>query len=222
LSAFSFIKYKVGFFIRKITFSSIDYWEQRARKYGERSVLNIGLGDEEVNSIKNFQMETIFPLLEKELNGSEKNLLDFGCGPGRLSVELANLTGCSVIGADPIEYLLQLAPTKLGVSYKKISNNKIPVENDAIDIIWIGFVLGGIVKRKSLNQTINELNRVAKKDCLLFLIENTTDKKNIISWKYLSKQKYIDLFKNFNLLHLKDFYHGGERFSIFAGRNAGE
>jgi ubiquinone/menaquinone biosynthesis C-methylase UbiE len=218
LSVLSKLKGKIGFFIQKLTFSSLDYWEERAKKYGESSVLNLGLSEDEIRSSKDFQLKTFFPLLKKELSGDEQTLLDFGCGPGRLSVELADFTCCNVTAVDPIKYLLQLAPVNPNVSYKQISKNIIPATDNTFDIIWICFVLGGIVNKKDINQTIKELNRVIKKGGLLFLIENTTDKKNILSWKYLSKEEYMNLFKNFNLEHLHDFNYGGELFSIFSGR----
>ena len=221
MSGLSKLQSKIGFLIYKLTFSPIAYWEHRARQYGKQSVLNIGLNENEIKLVKGFQVKTIFPLLKKELSENEQTLLDFGCGPGRLSVELANFTHCQVTGVDPIEYLLQLAPADENVSYKKIINNIIPAKNAAFDIIWISFVLGGIVNKKDRNQTIKELNRVIKKDGLLFLIENTTSQKDTISWKYWSKQKYLDMFKNYNLIHLQDFHHGGELFSIFSGRYKG-
>ena len=212
------LKAKIGFYIRKLTFSPIAYWEDRAQKYGERSVLNLTHSTEEMKLVKGAQIDSIFPHLKKELNGSEKTLLDFGCGPGRFSVDLANLTHCTVTGTDPIQHLLELAPKSDKVQYKLMQNGKITEANESFDVIWICLVLGGIVRRKELNKTIKELNRVSKKGGLLLLVENTSDKKNIISWKYRSVQKYIDLLKNFNLNHLEDYYDAGERISIFAGR----
>jgi len=201
-----------------MTFSPIKYWEERAKEYGERSVLNISLSEDEIRSLKEFQEKTIFPFLKKELNGAEKTLLDFGCGPGRLSVELADLTHCEVLGVDPIVYLLELAPVKQNVSYKKIEKNIIPSGDNTFDIIWISFVLGGIVNKNDLHQTLKELNRVLKKNGLLFLIENTSEQKNSLYWKYYTKEYYTNLFRNLNLVHVHDFYHANERFSIFTGR----
>ncbi|MGZ3751742.1 MAG: class I SAM-dependent methyltransferase [Mucilaginibacter sp.] len=218
MSLFSKIKFKISLIIKKLTFSPIAYWEERAKIHGERSVLNLSHGDEELKAVKDFQVKTIFPLLQKELKGNERSLLDFGCGPGRFCVDLANLTGCEVTGADPIEYLLQLAPKDPRISYKKIEHGRIPAADESFDIIWVCLVLGGIVTRKDLKKTIKELNRVARKGSLLFLIENTTVKKNILSWQYHSKAFYINLFKNFNLFHLKDYEDLGECISMFAGR----
>jgi len=218
LSFLSGIRSKVGAIKRRITFSPLKYWEERARQYGERSVLNLSHSAEEMKAVKDLQIHTLFPLLKKQLNGTEKTLLDFGCGPGRFDAELAEITGCTVTAADPIEYLLQLAPVHPKVSYKKIADSRIPAEDESFDIIWICLVLGGIVTEKALHQAIKELNRVAKKDALLFLVENTTDQKDIMTWRYRPKQTYIDLFKRFNLVHLADYDDAGECNSVFAGR----
>jgi len=219
LSFLSGIRLSVGVIKRKIFFSPIKYWEERARLYGKNSVLNLTLNEQEIKSLKDFQLNTIFPVLSGQLTGNEKKLLDFGCGPGRLSVELAHSTGCEVVAADPIEYLLQLGPRDASVTYRKIIRNRIPAKTGEFDIIWICFVLGGIVKRRTLNQTIKEINRVAGNNCLLFIIENTSVKEDIISWKYRSVADYIGMFGNFGLKHMRDFVHANERFSILAGRN---
>jgi ubiquinone/menaquinone biosynthesis C-methylase UbiE len=212
------IKYKIGSILQQINFSPIKYWEERARQYGERSVLNLSHSTAEMEAVKDLQVNTLFPLLKKQLNGTEKTLLDFGCGPGRFDVELAELTGCMVTAADPIEYLLELAPADPRISYKKISNSRLPAEDESFDIIWICLVLGGIVRKRDLDKTVKEIYRVAKKGALLFLIENTTSQKDILTWKYRSKQTYINLFKNFNLVNLGDYEDSGELNSMFAGR----
>jgi ubiquinone/menaquinone biosynthesis C-methylase UbiE len=171
-----------------------------------------------MKAVKDMQINTLFPLLKQQLDGSEKTLLDFGCGPGRFDIELANLTNCAVTAVDPIEYLLQLAPKDQRVSYKKISGGTIPATDGSMDIIWVCLVLGGIVKEKDLQQTIKELNRVAKPGALLFLVENTTDQKDIMTWKYRSATAYIAMFTRFNLVHLENYSDAGESISVFAGR----
>jgi SAM-dependent methyltransferase len=218
LSIIASLRHRVGLLIKRITFSPIKYWENRARQYGARSVLNLSHGPEEMASVKEMQINTIFPLLKLQLGGDEKTLLDFGCGPGRFTIELADLTGCRIMAADPIDYLLQLAPKDSRVSYQKIVNRRIPTEDGSIDIIWICLVLGGIISKNELSKIVREIKRIANKNALLFLVENTTDRKNIISWHYRSKKAYIALFKEFNLVHLKDYDDSGECNSIFAGR----
>jgi len=212
------VKSKIGRLVRRFTFSPIKYWEERAKNYGELSVLNLSLNEDEIKSLKEFQASTIFPFLKRELTGEEHKLLDFGCGPGRLSVELSELTKCEVLGVDPIEHLLELAPFHPDVSYQKTDKNIIPAPDNTFDIIWISFVLGGIVNKRDFNKTLKELDRVLNKNGLLFLVENTSDQKNALHWKYYTKDHYIRLFQHLNLVHVHDFIHGNEQFSIFTGR----
>ncbi len=211
---------KIKYLTRRVFFSPIAYWEKRAQQFGELSVLNLNLTETEIKSLKEFQIATIFPLLKVELKGDEQTLLDFGCGPGRLSIELANFTNCHVTGVDPIEHLLTLAPNAANVSYKKIKNNIIPATNESFDVIWISFVLGGIIYRNDLKRTIDELYRILKKGGLLFITENTSNKENNLHWKYHNAQVYIKLLSKFNLVHQKDFIHGNEQFSILSGRKS--
>lgn len=212
------IKGKISAIINAVTFSPIKYWEDRAKKYGELAVLNLGHGKEGLNKIKEIQLQTIFPVLKDQLRGNENTLLDFGCGSGRFSVELANLIGGNVTAVDPIDHLLQLAPKADNINYKKIVDNKIPAADSSFDVIWICLVLGGITSNHNLKLAVDEINRVARPNALLLLIENTSNKKNILSWKYRSKDTYISLFKKFDLKNLIDYDDLGERNSIFAGR----
>jgi ubiquinone/menaquinone biosynthesis C-methylase UbiE len=218
LSLYYKIKFKIAQIVKKVTFSPIKYWENRAKEHGEFSVLHLGHDKKEFEQVKEFQIQTIFPLLKAQLNGTETHLLDFGCGPGRFTVELAKLINGTALGVDPIEHLIKLAPEANNVSYKKIADSLIPAPNESFDVIWICLVLGGIVTDKKLKQTINELIRVSKKNTLLLLVENTSAQKDILSWKYRSKQTYINLLKKFNISHLKDYDDLGECISIFAGR----
>lgn len=219
MSFFSKVKFQVSIIIQKLTFSPIEYWEKRAKQHGELSVLNVNYSAEEVAAVKKFQIDTLFPLLKTELNGREKNLMDFGCGTGRFTIDLAELTNCKVTGIDPIEHLLDLAPKHKDVTYQKLIGEKIPTPDNSFDIIWICLVLGGITSERKLKQIVKELARVKKENCLLFLVENTSIKPNQIYWKYRTGNAYIKLFSAFNLKHIKDYYEIDERISIFAGRS---
>src|SRR5687767_6430223 len=90
--------------------SGVAYWERRARQYGARSVLNLHHGEEEIDRVTRRQIETLSPLLRSQLRGDERVSVDFGCGTGRFSGALTELTGGSVLAIDPIEHLLRLAP----------------------------------------------------------------------------------------------------------------
>lgn len=195
------------------------YWTDRAKKFGSRSVLNLGHSEDEMENITQMQRDLIFPILEKTLAGNEKNILDFGCGPGRFSLDLANLIHGNCIGVDSTQYLLDLAPVSSKVQYRLIPKTGIiPVEGNSMDVVWICLVLGGIISDKLLDKTANEIDRVLKQNGLIILIENTMDKKSHVFWKHRSIDFYLNLFKNYNLKLESDYYDLGDRISIFMGR----
>ena len=62
--------------IRIKRYSVIEYWEQRAKFYGSRAVLNIGHSEAEMNAVTERQKSIIFPLLKPYLN---ENIKIVGC-----------------------------------------------------------------------------------------------------------------------------------------------
>ena len=125
-----------------ISRSAIGMWKKRAKKYGARAVLNIGHSAEEVDAVTQMQKGKIFPILKNALTGDEKTTLDFGCGPGRFTTDLAEITQGNVIGVDPIQNFLDIAPRHSSVEYRLMKKGVIPVVDESVDIVWICLVLG--------------------------------------------------------------------------------
>ncbi len=194
------------------------YWQQRAAEYGRRAVLNLGHAEEEFDQVTEHQWKELIPYLQPLLIGDEKLILDFGCGPGRFTAELARLIGGKAIGVDPISHFIELAPKHSFVEYRAMRDGEIPVSSESVDVVWICLVLGGVVKDRLLIKTLAEINRVLRKDGLLFLVENTTVKSNGGHWVFRSTDEYIDMFPFMKLVHLHDYFDLGERISIMAGR----
>jgi SAM-dependent methyltransferase len=88
--------------------AGIQYWERRVRDHGRRAVLNLGHSDEEFERFTAWQWDQLSPSLRAQLRGDEKSILDFGCGAGRFTPELARLIGGRAIGVDPIPRLLEI------------------------------------------------------------------------------------------------------------------
>jgi ubiquinone/menaquinone biosynthesis C-methylase UbiE len=197
--------------------SLIEYWEQRAKKYGRRSALNISHSDEEYELITEQQKHEIFPYLSQSLKGDEKIILDFGCGPGRFTVDLALMIGGQAIGVDPINSFLEVAPKHPDVDYKQLEQGKILLPDCSVDIVWICLVLGGI-NYQALETTVHEIMRVLKNDGLLFLVENTSDKRSKSHWFFRRVSDYQALFPSVALVHLHDYFDLNERISIMSGR----
>jgi len=193
----------------------LEYWENRVRMYGARSVLNIAHAQENMAEITRMQEQEIFPHFRSQLNGTEKVILDFGCGPGRFTPQLAGLICGKAIGIDPMRELLREAPSSPDVSYECVRCSRLPFADGSMDAIWCCLVLGGIAEP---TETISELCRVLRSDGLVFLVENTSDQPDGKYWKYRSVEQYISLFDFAKLIHLHDYSDVGERISVMAGR----
>ena len=205
--------------LKEFTGSGIDYWEQRHKKFGARSVVNLGHQEVEFDKVTQMQKEKLFPILEEHLSGSENLILDFGCGPGRFTGGLADIINGKAIGVEPSRHLLSLAPKNPNVEYRIMKEGEIPAETASIDVVWVCLVLSIIVDERILRNTINEVDRVLKKDGSLFLVANTTDGKQDLEYiKFRSVQKYQEYFNFLNLRHISDYFDLGERISIMAGK----
>lgn len=205
--------------MKKVLLSNHTYWKRRVKQYGKHSVLNILHPPEEYDNITNRQKEILFPLFRKQLSSDEKVLLDFGCGPGRFTKDLAEIINGRAIGLDIVKELLDMAQKSQNVEYCLLKNNIIPAENEAFDVIWICLVLGGI-KDEDLPPLVGEINRVLKKGGLLFLVENTTKKPSGKFW-YFKNYEFYKTLLNFMILELKGEYLDlDENITIMSGRKS--
>jgi len=213
--------------LRRVAFPSSDpdppmtYWKKRARRFGRRSVLNLGHPEEAYDAVTRTQWERLLPLLREQLRGDERIVLDLGCGPGRFSVELARLTGGQVVAVDPIGYLLELAPPDPDVTYRAMDEGIIPVADASADLVWICLVLGGITDDAVLHRTAAEVRRVLRPGGLLFMVENTTDTEGSERWRFRPVAFYQRLFEGLDLRPVGAYDDLGERISVMAGRSLG-
>ena len=185
--------------------------------YGARSVLNLAHGGDQIEAVTERQLAILIPQLRSQLNGHERVVLDFGCGTGRFSGALAEATGGRVIAADPVQQLLDLAPKHRGVEYHLITDT-LPLEDHSIDVVWICLVLGAIVDRNVLLRAVSEIDRVLAPEGLLFLVENTADKKSLRHFHFRSEEDYAALFPSVDLRPVSAYEDAGERISVLAGR----
>lgn len=204
-------------YLRAVSSGSSAYWERRARRHGRRSVLNISHTDAEYEHITTWQKSILFPLLQAHLNGSERLVLDFGCGPGRFTPGLAQLLGGRAIGVEPIATLLDLAPADPQVEYKLLRHGRIPLTDHSVDVLWICLVLG-VIRGRKLHDTLQELRRVVAPGGLVFLVENTTAKPSRKQIEFRSVAEYAKLVNFAQLQHLHDYEDLGETISVLAGR----
>lgn len=194
-----------------------EYWERRARQFGARSVLNLGHGDSEYQSVTEGQKREIFPHLTRLLRGDERLAVDVGCGPGRFTRDLAEVIGGRAVGMDIVQAFLDMAPPDPRVEYRPMGEGTIDLPDGCAGLVWICLVLGGI-KEPNLSRTAAEALRILRPGGLLFLVENTSSMPASEHWAFRSVSDYRAMFPSVGLEHLHDYVDLGERISVLAGR----
>jgi ubiquinone/menaquinone biosynthesis C-methylase UbiE len=193
------------------------YWAKRALRYGHRSVLNLGHREAELAEVTGMQRTTLFPLLRAQLRGREGVVLDYGCGAGRFTTDLADIVHGKAIGVDPTEQLIEIAPRSATVEYYVLQDDKLPLPDASVDVAWICLVLGCIPDER-LNLSIAELRRVIRHEGLVFLVENTAQRPDRPYFHFRPVEKYRELFSWAALEPIGGYDDLGERISVLAGR----
>jgi SAM-dependent methyltransferase len=198
-------------------FDGTQYWEERAIKHGKHAVLNLSHQETEFDQVTVSQKRTLLPLFSSQLLGSERTVLDFGCGPGRFTEDLATaIHGCAV-GVDISKELVHLAPPAPNVTFRVVPVEVTPGDSAEFDAVWICLVLGGIPET-ALKNTVMLLEEVLKPGGLMFLVENTAQKPDGAYWFFRSASYYQTLFPSINLQRISTYTDVSEEISIFAGR----
>jgi ubiquinone/menaquinone biosynthesis C-methylase UbiE len=197
--------------------TGVKYWKYRVKKLGRLSVVNASHSIEEWNDLTNFQKKEIFPFLKEALSENDKIVLDFGCGPGRFTADLAEIINGRAIGIDPISELLKIAPKAENVEYQLMKEGKIPLKDSSVDVAWICLVLGGL-DEITLEASIKEIRRVLRTGGLLCLIENTSMKEGNKHWRFRSVEEYKNLMNFVKLEKVNDYLDCGEIISVMIGR----
>lgn len=198
--------------------SDLRWWERMAERVGPRAVLHQGHTEEEMPRITEWQKEILFPMLRAELSGTERTVLDFGCGPGRFTSALAELIDGDAIGVDPIPALLERAPRHRRVEYRLLEGTRIPAADETVDVAWICLVLMCITDETVLRRSVEEIGRVLRPDGLVFLAENTQERPDLKHLRFRSVERYQELFSGFDLRPVGEYHDLGERISVLAGR----
>jgi ubiquinone/menaquinone biosynthesis C-methylase UbiE len=200
--------------------SPVEAWDRRAREHGARAVFNLTHTEAELAQVTEMQRQAIHPHVRAALRGGERLALDFGCGPGRFTGDLAAMIHGRAIGIDTTRAFVEMAPRGEGVEYRVMEAGRIPVSDAEVDLLWVCLVLGGIVEDDVLSRSVAELDRVLKPGALLVVIENTSEKTDAPHWRFRSVDAYRQLLSFATLQHKGDYEDVGERISILIGRKA--
>jgi SAM-dependent methyltransferase len=205
--------------VRTTPESTVDgWWDRRAREHGARAVFNLVHTEDELDRITNLQRQAIYPHVRAALRGDERTVLDFGCGPGRFTADLARMIQGRAIGLDTTRAFIEMAPSADEVEYRPMIAGLIPVGDAEVDLLWVCLVLGGILEDDVLRRSAAELNRVLKPGGLFVLIENTSAMADPAHWRFRSIGAYQRLLAFAALEHKGDYEDASERISIMIGR----
>lgn len=207
-----------------------DAWKDRVRSLGvRRSVLHCShQTDRAFAAITETQRRVIMPLFREQLRGDEKTALDFGCGWGRWTEEVADVSDCHVLGVDLLtEYIQEAERRKIDgapVTFVTLKGTRLPCDDASMDLVWVCMVLSAFTDDGLLAETVKELGRVLRRDGLLFII-TTTVKKGETSrgrWaKHRSVEEFQQVFKDVAPLKVVGAYTDlGDHDSIMAGRKS--
>jgi SAM-dependent methyltransferase len=195
----------------------VRYWEQRVASLGRRAVLNLGHTDQEYDAVTLRQAQEILPHLQAFLEGTEKLVLDYGCGPGRFAPLLSSVCGAQVLALDPVAALLEMAPRHPRVEYRLLTGGQVPLDPASVDVVWVSLVLGGI-RDGELRRAAAELTRVLRLKGILLLAENTSEKPDLPHWHFRSVEAYRALFPGVALSRVHSYDDLGETISVMVGR----
>jgi ubiquinone/menaquinone biosynthesis C-methylase UbiE len=137
----------------------------------------------------------------------QSNILDFGCGYGRITQEMSELGYSKLIGIDSSQEMINR-----GVSdYPKLDLRHLPTEvlpfaNDEFDVIVLCAVLTCIPNQNARNNVLSELNRVLKPQGIIYLAEFFSDQSvhfvsgtGVPMW-HSTKEKLEGLLKDFSII----------------------
>lgn len=136
--------------------------------------------------------------LREDLKGNEyQHAVEIGCGYGRVTPWLSGFAE-EVTGIDPNENVLSIANEyypEINTISAKAQN--LPIPDDAADLLFTRSVLQHIPSRE-LQQTIDEMERIADDDAHILICEATKGKKGETYYPR-SKSEYSRLFKDFQV-----------------------
>lgn len=145
--------------------NSFNLSEKSKNYYEENDIYEIfSLAEDYPNKIFDY----LYPYIQNKI------VLDLGCGTGKFMQKFYKDT-IKYYGLDLSEKQLEIAKNKVkgeNVDFICCSAENIPLPDNSIDVIISTWVLGTILEIDRRNKAIEEMERVLKKDGVIFLVEN--------------------------------------------------
>jgi ubiquinone/menaquinone biosynthesis C-methylase UbiE len=199
--------------------ATVRYWENRAKTFGLRAVLNLDHSIDDYDEVTEAQWKILSSTLREFRPSRVERILDFGCGAGRFTLRLAEYAEkAEVIGLDISATLLTYAPRCERVQYIRVEPGPLPFPGHHFDVVWVALVLGGITQQRALVASAAEIERVLRPGGLLILAESTSSGTGPLHWRSREANEYGRLFTQTDLKVVKTYEDLGEQISVMAGR----
>ncbi len=200
--------------------SLLRYWQWRSLCYGTRAACNLALPPQKTGDFTRQQQARLFACLEKQLDGKKPaHILDFGCGPGRFSVALAERYRARVVAIDPVRRFLRKAPRHPDVHYLHFRPGKWPCPHERFDLIWTVHVLAGI-PATDLPELANRFYHSLLPEGVFLLCEVTGQQTNEENdyWFLRPPGFYTQLLEPLQLRPIAQWKEFGQEVSLFFGK----
>lgn len=186
-------------------------------KIGLRDLLNAKTFIDPSRNVTDRQWDAVCVCLQKKLRGHESRALDFYCGTGSFTADLAKLIGGDVLGIDSSLPLIHEATPEPHVRFIHAPDGRVPAAGSTMDVVLVNHALGGLRGRR-LERAVAEIIRVLKPDGLLVLIENTADLPDTEQRVYREPSEYVRMFPQVKLRSMNKANGNRPRLSVLMGR----
>lgn len=134
---------------------------------------NFNLYNDMLEHVLGFQ--TIFQMIKEE--PEVHKILDFGCGPGKVSERMALLDdNYSILAVDQSESMIEIAKenrSHKNINYQVIQNEKVDfIQDESIDFAILCFVIINNSSTERIINIIKEIYRVLKKGGSLVILDS--------------------------------------------------
>ena len=148
-----------------------EVWTNLARQHGKRAVVSISITDAELDAETARQTAELFPLIASHLPVKPGLALDFGCGAGRFTKSLADLTVHGATGFDPCAEYLAMAPRSKDVQYVSANSATFfSVFEGLFDLVFAFCVLGD--PNLALTETIDGLAHILAPGGAILIVDH--------------------------------------------------
>lgn len=117
-----------------------------------------------------------------------KKILDLATGTADIAIELSTIENCKIIAVDPSSKMLKIGERKIqkhniksNIYLEEGTAENLKYSDGTFDIVTIGY---GVRNFTNLNNSLNEIYRVLKKDGLLIILETSLPTNPLMSFFY--------------------------------------